>query len=135
MVTKHLVFVYGTLRKHERNHFILKDAKCIASQAWTNGKLYDTLLGYPVLQENQVETVYGEVYEVIPTQLEKLDELEGYYGENANNYYERKIQVIHTETCKYEALLYYKSNEESSMFKEWIEVGDWRIYQQTKQNK
>lgn len=133
MEPRNFVFVYGTLRKNERNHFILDGAKCIASRAWTNGKLYDTYLGYPVLQENEEGVVYGEIYEVTIAHLEKLDDLEGYYGENTNNYYERKTQVIHTDTSKYEARLYFKPNVESSMFKEYIEVGDWRVYQQNKQ--
>ncbi|MBE4908554.1 gamma-glutamylcyclotransferase [Bacillus luteolus] len=125
METKHLVFVYGTLRKDERNHFILNGAKCIGNRAWTKGYLYDTHLGYPVLQENEEGTVYGEIYEVSAAQLEKLNDLEGYYGEGENNYYERKIQVIHTDTQEYEALLYYKPNAKSSMFKELIDSGDW----------
>jgi gamma-glutamylcyclotransferase (GGCT)/AIG2-like uncharacterized protein YtfP len=132
MESKHLIFVYGTLRKDERNHYILKGANCITTKAWTHGKLFDTHLGYPVLQENEEGTVYGELYEISEEQLEKLDELEGYYGENEKNYYERKFQLIYTDSQMFEALLYYKPNEVSRMFKEWIKLGDWRVYNQTK---
>lgn len=38
----HYVFVYGTLRKEQSNARYMQDAICIADEAWTPGKLFDT---------------------------------------------------------------------------------------------
>lgn len=35
-----LLFVYGTLRKHEKNHHLLAQSACINEQARTKGSLF-----------------------------------------------------------------------------------------------
>ncbi|WP_081728092.1 gamma-glutamylcyclotransferase [Alkalihalobacillus hemicellulosilyticus] len=37
-----LVFVYGTLRSGEGNHYFLNSSRCVADHAWVYGELYDT---------------------------------------------------------------------------------------------
>ncbi|WP_265416795.1 hypothetical protein [Alkalihalobacillus deserti] len=39
MKNKHRVFVYETLRQHEASHRLLKEARCLSRQCWTNGSM------------------------------------------------------------------------------------------------
>ncbi|HYK72240.1 MAG TPA: gamma-glutamylcyclotransferase [Pseudoneobacillus sp.] len=123
-----LVFVYGTLRKHERNHDLLMNARLISEQAWTEGELFDTGKGYPMLKSSQDQKVYGELYEVSTDQLESLDRLEDFQVGSNNNLYERIVQTIHTDLGPFEAFVYIsgKTNDIS------IPSGDWKVYQLTK---
>jgi gamma-glutamylcyclotransferase (GGCT)/AIG2-like uncharacterized protein YtfP/cation transport regulator ChaC len=120
-----LVFVYGTLRKHERNHYLLDTAKLIAEQAWTYGEMYDTGLNYPMVKPSSSKKVYGEVYEINQEQLEKLDVLEGYQPEGKDNLYERVTQSVYTDLGSLEAYIYVSEKFCSIS----IPFGDWKIYQ------
>jgi gamma-glutamylcyclotransferase (GGCT)/AIG2-like uncharacterized protein YtfP/cation transport regulator ChaC len=126
---KVLVFVYGTLRKHERNHYLLKDSKLVSEQAWTYGELFDTGKGYPMLKKSSSQKVFGELYEVNQKQLALLDELEGYKVGRNNNLYERDIQTIYTDNGEWSAYLYL--SEKACVTD--ISSGDWKIYQLLKQ--
>lgn len=70
------VFVYGTLRRGERNHdYFLKRAEFLGV-ARVQGQLVD-LGSYPGLLAREGEVV-GEVYRVDATTLARLDILEGH---------------------------------------------------------
>lgn len=122
------VFVYGTLRKNESNHYLLKEATLIARKAWTSGRLFDTGLGYPALKESMNDRVYGELYLVSDEQLHRLDELEDYRPNDRNNLYIRKKQVVFYDTGKIEAYLYFIAEHQESLLKNHIESGDWKLY-------
>jgi gamma-glutamylcyclotransferase (GGCT)/AIG2-like uncharacterized protein YtfP/cation transport regulator ChaC len=126
---KILVFVYGTLRKHERNHYLLKDSRLISEQAWTYGELFDTGNGYPMLKKSSTQKVYGELYEVNQNQLASLDELEGYKINRKDNLYEREIQTIYTDNGESSAYLYLSERTCITA----IASGDWKVYQLLKQ--
>lgn len=126
---KHLVFVYGTLRKHEGNHFLLKGATLISEQSWTLGELYDTGKGYPMLKPSLQHKVFGELYEVREEQLKALDKLEDYQAGRKNNLYDRVVQTVYTDLGKYEAFLYISEKENDIQISE----GDWKVYQLTQQ--
>jgi gamma-glutamylcyclotransferase (GGCT)/AIG2-like uncharacterized protein YtfP/cation transport regulator ChaC len=125
----HYVFVYGTLRRYERNHYLLKGAELVAEQAWTNGKLYDTGFGYPALRETRTGLVYGELYLVSEKVLRRLDELEGYSVDSKDNLYNRKKQVISYDTGSNEAYIYTIAEHNQQMLKTPINSGDWKEYQ------
>lgn len=125
---KYLVFVYGTLRRHEANHHLLKGAWCVAQQAWTKGILYDTGLGYPGLKVANEGMVYGELYEVDFKQLHNLDELEDYFGPGQNNLYNRDKQIVLTDQGEYEAFVYSIHPDQEGLLKQAIPLGDWTIY-------
>jgi gamma-glutamylcyclotransferase (GGCT)/AIG2-like uncharacterized protein YtfP len=125
----HYVFVYGTLRRHDRNFYLLNDAELVAEQAWTNGKLYDTGFGYPALQDSRTGLVYGELYLVSEEQLRRLDELEGYSVNSRDNLYNRKKQVIFNDTGNIEAYIYTIAEHNQQMLKTPINSGDWKEYQ------
>ncbi|MGF7086639.1 gamma-glutamylcyclotransferase (GGCT)/AIG2-like uncharacterized protein YtfP/cation transport regulator ChaC [Kroppenstedtia sanguinis] len=70
------LFVYGTWRRGEKHHHLLKNAKLMALQAWTDGKLLDDPRGGgPVLGVPGEQRVYGELYRVDRETLNRLDEL------------------------------------------------------------
>lgn len=127
-MNQHYVFVYGTLRKHESNHHLLKDTTPVALQAWTKGSLFDTGAGYPALKESNKDIVYGELYLVSDEQLRSLDQLEDYFGSGKNNLYDRIKQWIFHDTGKIEAYVYVISPKNENSLKAPIKSGDWRIY-------
>ncbi|WP_077618171.1 gamma-glutamylcyclotransferase [Bacillus sinesaloumensis] len=128
------VFVYGTLRQHETNHYLIKDARCLSRQCWTNGILYDTGFGYPAMIQNSAKRVYGELYEVTSQQLHRLDQLEGYRGEGEDNHYERITQVVHTDYDTFEAYVYVYPSSIPTKLDE-IKYGDWKCYCYLKQEE
>lgn len=130
-----MVFVYGTLRKHQRNHHLLSRASCMASQCWTVGKLIDSGYGYPYLVHSLSGRVYGELYQVNQLQLEALDQLEGYHGPNQNNYYVRSKQLIYTDSESYEAFIYIFPNDKLKPNLKQIKNGDWSVNQLLKQKQ
>lgn len=85
------VFVYGTLKKGYRNHYLLNDSTWLIN-AVIKGTLYSIEgVDYPAFIDDNEFLIQGEVYEVDQTVLAALDDLEGYLGVNhPNNLYERK---------------------------------------------
>ena len=128
------VFVYGTLRQHEANHALLKGARCISRQCWTNGILYDTGFGFPAMVPSSHERVYGELYEVTAEQLQRLDRLEGYHGLAKDNHYDRITQVVHTDFGTSEAYVYVYSPTRRSDLTE-IKFGDWKCHRYLQQGE
>lgn len=76
MAETFMLFVYGTLRKYENNHHLLKGSRCLAEQSWAYGELYDSGLGYPAMKPSIDSKVYGEIFEVSKSQLQEIDFLE-----------------------------------------------------------
>jgi gamma-glutamylcyclotransferase (GGCT)/AIG2-like uncharacterized protein YtfP len=124
----HYVFVYGTLRKHEKYHGLLQDATRVAEQAWTNGSLFDTGLGYPAMKGSTTNMVYGELYLVTDEQLQKLDELEEYEEHGKNNLYDRKKQIIFYDTGKKNAYLYTITEHNENLLETPIQSCDWKLH-------
>ncbi|MCM3569313.1 gamma-glutamylcyclotransferase [Neobacillus mesonae] len=124
------VFVYGTLRKGEGNAHLKKNASCIAEQCWTNGKLYDAGYGYPAMKQSQSSYVYGELYSVTETELNRLDVLEGYRRGGSSNLYERVEQTVYTDKGQSNAYVYVAGPE--MLLNKRIPWGDWKEYKWTK---
>lgn len=120
-----LVFVYGTLRQGERNHYLIDSAKLVTRQAWLKGKLIDTGKDYPALLLGSNDRVYGEIYEVNNELLKTLDELEGFTGQGKKNHYERCEQVISSDLGEFKALVYFYPKEVSDS--PVVPFGDWRL--------
>ena len=123
---KHLVFVYGTLRrgggcamsKRFPNSKFIADAK-------VSGCLYD-LGAYPGLLLNESNSlVIGEVYEVDDEILNKLDDFE------ASSYYWRKQVEISLGTHRSICWIYEPNPEFYSPYT-LITSGDWIEYAKTK---
>lgn len=93
-IPKILVFVYGTLKNGQPNHFWLQDHKNGASTFLANGKTNDrypliigTRYNIPFLLDvpNTGRGINGEIYQIDESMLKNLDVLEGH-----PNYYLRK---------------------------------------------
>uniref|UniRef100_A0A942SU93 Gamma-glutamylcyclotransferase n=2 Tax=Neobacillus citreus TaxID=2833578 RepID=A0A942SU93_9BACI len=134
-MNKHYVFVYGTLRKNEKYHHLLQGAELVAEQAWANGSLFDTGLGYPAVKESESDPVYGELYLVSDKHLCSLDELEEYEEHSHDNLYDRKKQIIFHDNGKTEAYIYTVAKHNESMLITPILLGDWKVYQFEKQSR
>ena len=70
------VFVYGTLLKGEKAHYLLQDADYCGKFALQNCAMFD-LGDFPGIKRRKGEQVIGEVYFVTEQTLEKLDRYEG----------------------------------------------------------
>ena len=122
---KHLVFVYGTLRRGSAGAMAIRfpNSKFIAD-AKVSGSLYD-LGAYPgVLLNESNSLVIGEVYEVDDEILHKLDDYE------ASSHYWRKQVEISVGTHKRIGWTYEPSLESYSL-RTLIQSGDWIEYAKT----
>lgn len=126
------VFVYGTLRKEERNAYYLNGANCLYENAWVSGTLYDTKRGYPVLflngLENLTNKVYGEIYDVNRDTLKTMDILEGYVEGGAENVYERTVIKAHTDEGALDDVIIYVAGSTLQHCQKVIPLGDWNVY-------
>jgi gamma-glutamylaminecyclotransferase len=77
---QHFVFVYGTLRRGERNHALLADARYVGEGKTAAGFTLLNLGPYPAAvaaSHLHSPSIRGEVYEVDDGALASLDRLEG----------------------------------------------------------
>ena len=78
METRARVFVYGTLRAGEPNHYLL-DHHDLVARARTEAAFELVSLGaFPAMIAGGATAVVGEVYEIDPVTLAALDRLEGH---------------------------------------------------------
>src|ERR1700687_770789 len=127
-MNKHLVFVYGTLRRGGARAMSMRfpTSKFVAD-AKVSGRLYD-LGAYPGLLLNASSSlVIGEVYEVDDEILNVLDEIE------VSSYYWRKQVEISLGTHRRICWI-YEPNPESCSHRTLIKSGDWIEYAKTKRD-
>ena len=125
-MSKHLVFVYGTLRRGGVRAMpdLFPEAKFIG-QAKVRGNLYD-LGTYPgLLLDESDSLVVGEVYEVDDETLGKLDEIE------ASSLYRRKQVEVSLAGRKVTCWVYV-DNSRLYPGRTLIISGDWIEYAGTK---
>lgn len=125
-MNKHLVFVYGTLRRGGAGAMSIRfpDAKFIAG-AKVSGSLYD-LSDYPgLLLDESNSLVTGEVYEVDDEVLNKLDDFEA-----SSHYLRKQVEIslgAHSRLC-----WVYEPDPEFYSLSTLIASGDWMEYARTK---
>jgi gamma-glutamylcyclotransferase (GGCT)/AIG2-like uncharacterized protein YtfP len=121
-MNKHLVFVYGTLRRGDARSMSIRfpGSKFIA-EATVSGNLYD-LGAYPGLRLNESDSqVTGEVYEVDDETLKRLDEFEA-----SSNYLRKQVEIplgAHPRMC-----WAYEPDPEFYSLQTVITSGDWIEY-------
>lgn len=119
---KHILAVYGSLRRNMGNHRLLIGSKFIGkTEIETNMQMYD--LGYyPTLIETKdPHKLTIELYEVDELTHKAVEHLEGY-----PSYYQRKnIRVEHGGN-EYDAQIYYWDTKETP--KRPVPSGDWTEY-------
>ncbi len=72
----HLVFVYGTLRRGQRNHDLISGADFKGPCQLAGFDMFDTGT-FPFVRTG-TGMIHGEVYRISPAQLARLDQLEGH---------------------------------------------------------
>ena len=125
-MNKHLVLVYGTLRRGGARAMSIRfpNSKFIAD-AKVSGSLYD-LGAFPGFLLNESNSlVIGEVYEVDDEILNELDDIE------ASRYYWRKQVEISVGTHRRICWI-YEPNPEFYSPRTLITSGDWIEYAKTK---
>ena len=116
METRARVFVYGTLRAGEPNHYLL-DNHDLVTRARTEAAFELVSLGaFPAMIAGGTTAVVGEVYEIDPVTLAALDRLEGH-----PRFYQRT--AIRLEGG--DELLAYLLSPEQARGRTRIPSGDW----------
>ena len=85
IAAKHLLFVYGTLREGQGNHYHLEGGRLIARTSIEGYRMF-SLGGFPGIQALEGAIVEGEVYEIDDAILKRCDALEGH-----PTFYERTL--------------------------------------------
>ena len=116
METRARVFVYGTLRAGEPNHYLL-DLRVPVTRARTEAAFELVSLGaFPAMIAGGTTAVVGEVYEIDPVTLAALDRLEGH-----PRFYQRT--AIRLEDG--DEVLAYLLSPEQARGRTRIPSGDW----------
>ncbi len=126
---KHLVFVYGTLRRGGEGAMSIRfpGSKFIA-EAQVGGSLYD-LGAYPGLLLNDANAlVTGEVYEVDDELLNRLDEFEA-----SSNYCRKQVEISLGNDIS--RCWIYEPDPEFYALRILIASGDWIEYAKTKTDR
>lgn len=125
------VFVYGTLMKGFGNYnYYLKDRIISLKKGETEGLLYHLPAGYPGMIEGK-GTVKGQIVELLNNgDIEKLDGLEGFYGEGKNNLYDRIEKEVFTEDGEtlYCQAYIYRDIEYARNYGIYIQDGNWKSF-------
>lgn len=123
------VFVYGTWRRGEKHHHLMKGAKLMALQAWTDGKLLDPGRGEPELLVPGEQRVYGELYRVDRETLARLDELQADHRRKweSSGEYRRIRRRIQTDRGPVEADVYIYARVPASGGAA-VPYGDWKAH-------
>lgn len=127
-MNKHLVFVYGTLRRGGAGAMSMRfpNSKFVA-EAKVRGSLYD-LGAYPGLLLNESHSlVMGEVYEVDDELLNKLDDFEA-----SSNYARQQVEVSLGAGKEIAWIYVPERNPEFYSQRTLITAGDWLEYARTK---
>ena len=125
-MNKHLVFVYGTLRRGSVRAMSIRFPRSrFVADAKVSGSLYD-LGAYPgLLLEESNSMVIGEVYEVDNETLSRLDDFE-----SSSHYWRKQVKIsLGTQSKK---CWIYAPNPEAFPRRTLITSGDWIEYAKTK---
>jgi gamma-glutamylcyclotransferase (GGCT)/AIG2-like uncharacterized protein YtfP len=125
-MSKHLVFVYGSLRGGSARSMSLRFPKSkFVADARVKGNLYD-LGPYPGLRLNGSGSwVVGEVYEVDDELLQQLDEFEA-----SSNYLRKQVEI---RLGNQQRLCWtYEPDPQFYSLRTLITSGDWLEYAKTK---
>ena len=120
MEEKFYVFVYGTLRKGFRNHYLLSSSKFIG-YGMTKDKYSLYADGIPYVVKIPNTQIKGEVYEVDKNTLDVLDDLEGH-----PDFYRRELVDVIVNRKTIQAWIYFYPYPEGKL----IESGDFKNYKE-----
>ncbi len=78
MACPEFVFVYGSLRRGQVHHSLLKGARCLGRHRTAPVYTMLDLGGYPGVVTDGITAIVGEIYAVSPRILARLDRLEDF---------------------------------------------------------
>jgi gamma-glutamylcyclotransferase (GGCT)/AIG2-like uncharacterized protein YtfP len=125
MASRTRVFVYGTLRAGEPNHYLLDDHALLGRVRTEPAFELVSLGAFPAMIEGGATSVVGEVYEVDPFTLAALDRLEGH-----PRFYQRRTIRLEDGNEVFTYLL----SPEQARGQTRIPSGDWTDAKQQKEN-
>ncbi|MHC1728796.1 MAG: gamma-glutamylcyclotransferase [Syntrophobacteraceae bacterium] len=126
-IRRHVIFVYGTLRKGQGNHHLLDSSEFLGT---TKSKKHYALYasGIPFLsQTGAVSQVTGEVYSVDHATLRRLDQLEGH----PDWYRREQAEVVLEGGTEFIAWIYFCDTPRGDL----IESGDFLQKPQPRRRK
>ena len=97
------VFVYGSLKKGFKYHYLIENNSVFIGEAKTKDKYSMSEYkdhGYPFLSKKECSQIYGELYEI--ECIDDLDKLEGV----PTHYYRDQMEIICSD-IKYKAEAYF----------------------------
>ena len=100
-----LVFVYGTLKRGQRNHHYLLQADYVGLHLTDECFCMFAFDDYPAVTHGGCDAISGEIYRVNPLQFQMLDELEQYPRfyqriEIATDYGCAWMYIVKVELCR-----------------------------------
>lgn len=102
------IFVYGSLKKNFKYHYLIEhlnfigEAKTLDKLEMKRYKDYE----FPYILNKATEIISGELYELSKKDLLDIDYLEGY-----PSFYSRKEIYVISNNIKYKAFIYYIKKE------------------------
>lgn len=127
------IFVYGTLMRDEHNAPLIPESLILELRyASVRGLLYDTGFAFPALAlpNDEHDIVQGECLQIaqMPTLLETLDTVEGFYGygDTESLYYRTLTQVCTRDNKQVRAWCYIGARPETLHRR--IKSGCWRTH-------
>src|SRR3990167_456546 len=105
---EHLLFVYGTLKSGQGNHFIMKPATFCGKDS-INGTMYD-LGNYPAICPGK-DKIHGELWKISTDVRKRIDHMEGH-----PYLFVRKL--THTHSDKFAWVYWFQAPEKLQFHKE-----------------
>lgn len=123
---KHKVVVYGSLLEGLGNHPLLQrhGARKLGTFKTKPEFTMVSLGGFPGVTREGNTSITVEVYEVDDACLKDLNSLEGYRGEEQDNFYDRE----EIETPFGKSFIYTYNHIRPTSAKSQVENGDWKEY-------
>lgn len=118
---KYKVAVYGSLRKGAGNSSLLKDAKYVGKTVLPPHYTMYSLGAFPGVVKGGHTPITVEVYEIEDHTLSRLDMLEGYGGNNRNNFYNRELIPTAYGNC----YIYFLNREYKDRTYPQVITGNW----------
>lgn len=125
---KRFVFVYGTLMRRQRAHWLLVGVSTYVGKATIVGTLY-SMGAYPAFQSKGADIVHGELYVVDDATMAALDMYEGYREPPEDGLYDKEVVEVKIEGQSVRATVY--TMKDAMLNAHWharIPSGSWREY-------
>ena len=104
-MSRHLVFVYGTLKRGQRNAVFMRDAEFLGPHRTETRFWMYQFEDYPAVCEGGRHAIHGELYRVDDGLMQRLDDLEWYPHfyqriEIATPHGDAWMYVVRRELCR-----------------------------------